>query len=88
MKLTEKTLEQEYLFHGKIIQVRLDKAELENGAVVNRDSGGASRRRQRCRSDRPERVVVCPPVPLSLQPGTAGTCLPESWKRAKIPLRR
>ena len=37
MKLTEKTLEQEYLFHGKIIQVRLDKAELENGAVVNRE---------------------------------------------------
>ncbi len=37
MKLTEKTLEQEYLFHGRIIQVRLDKAELENGAVVNRE---------------------------------------------------
>ncbi len=37
MKLTEKTLEQQYLFHGKIIQVRLDKAELENGAVVNRE---------------------------------------------------
>lgn len=37
MKLTEKTLEQQYLFHGRIIQVRLDKAELENGAVVNRE---------------------------------------------------
>lgn len=37
MKLTEKTLEQQYLFHGKIIQVRLDKAELENGAVVDRE---------------------------------------------------
>ena len=37
MKLTEKTLEQKYLYHGKIIQVRLDKAELENGAVVGRE---------------------------------------------------
>lgn len=37
MKLTEKTLNQEYLFHGKIIQVRLDDAELENGAVVKRE---------------------------------------------------
>ena len=37
MKLTEKTLEQQYLFHGRIIQVRLDKAELENGMVVNRE---------------------------------------------------
>lgn len=37
MKLTEKTLEQQYLFHGHIIQVRLDKAELENGAVVDRE---------------------------------------------------
>ena len=37
MKLTEKTVHQEYLYRGKIINVRLDDAELENGNLVKRE---------------------------------------------------
>lgn len=37
MHLVEKTIEKETVFEGKIITVRKDKAELENGKVVNRE---------------------------------------------------
>ena len=37
MHLQEKTVESEPIFDGKIIKVRKDKAELENGAVVTRE---------------------------------------------------
>ena len=37
MHLFEKTVESEPIFDGKIIKVKKDKAELENGEVVNRE---------------------------------------------------
>ena len=37
MKLTEKTVSQTYLYRGKIINVRLDDAELENGKLAKRE---------------------------------------------------
>ncbi len=37
MKLTEKTLEQNYIYRGKILDFHVDKAELENGRVVTRE---------------------------------------------------
>ena len=37
MKLTEKTLSQEYKYRGKIVNLRVDDAELENGHVTNRE---------------------------------------------------
>lgn len=37
MKLTEKTLEQNYIYRGKILDFHVDRAELENGRVVNRE---------------------------------------------------
>lgn len=37
MKLTEKTLEQEYKFKGHIFNVRVDKVELPDGNVANRE---------------------------------------------------
>ncbi|MCD7731192.1 MAG: NUDIX hydrolase [Oscillospiraceae bacterium] len=37
MHLQEKTVGSEPIFDGKIIKVQRDKAELENGAVVNRE---------------------------------------------------
>lgn len=37
MHLFEKTVESELIFDGKIITVRKDKAELENGEIVNRE---------------------------------------------------
>lgn len=37
MKLTEKTLEQNYIYRGKILDFHLDKAELENGRTVTRE---------------------------------------------------
>ena len=40
----EKTVESRVLFEGKIITVRLDKAELPNGRVASPGSGGAPRR--------------------------------------------
>jgi ADP-ribose pyrophosphatase len=43
MKLTEKTLEQKYLYRGKILDFHVDRAELENGRVTTRecvDHGG------------------------------------------------
>ena len=44
MHLQEKTVGSETIFEGKIIEVHMDKAELENGAVVTRElvihSGG------------------------------------------------
>lgn len=46
MKLTEKTLEQNYIYRGKILEFHVDKAELENGRVVTREcvdhNGGVS----------------------------------------------
>lgn len=36
MELMEKTVESRVLFEGKIITVRLDKAELPNGRVASR----------------------------------------------------
>ena len=37
MHLFEKTVESELIFDGKIISVKKDKAELENGEIVNRE---------------------------------------------------
>lgn len=37
MKLLEKTLEQNYIYRGKIISVHLDRAELADGRVVTRE---------------------------------------------------
>lgn len=37
MHLFEKTVESELVFDGKIITVKKDKAELENGEIVNRE---------------------------------------------------
>jgi ADP-ribose pyrophosphatase len=37
MKLTEKTLEQNYIYRGKILDFHVDRAELENGRVVTRE---------------------------------------------------
>jgi len=37
MKLTEKTLSREYRYRGKIINLRVDRAQLENGRVVSRE---------------------------------------------------
>lgn len=37
MKLTEKTLEQDYIYRGKILDFHVDKAELENGRAVKRE---------------------------------------------------
>lgn len=37
MKLTEKTLRQEYKYRGKIVNLRVDDAELENGHVTKRE---------------------------------------------------
>ncbi|HOO32044.1 MAG TPA: NUDIX hydrolase [Thermotogota bacterium] len=36
-KLTEKEIKREYKYHGKIINVRIDTVELENGAVSTRE---------------------------------------------------
>ena len=44
MHLSEKTIEKEVVFEGRIITVRKDKAELEDGTVAGRElvihSGG------------------------------------------------
>lgn len=37
MKLTEKTLEQDYIYRGKILDFHVDRAELENGRTVKRE---------------------------------------------------
>ena len=37
MKLTEKTLQKNYLYRGKILNLRRDDAELENGRQVTRE---------------------------------------------------
>lgn len=37
MDLTEKTLKKEYIFNGKIINLRVDEALLPNGAVAKRE---------------------------------------------------
>lgn len=37
MKLTEKTLEQNYIYRGKILDFHVDRAELENGRAVKRE---------------------------------------------------
>jgi ADP-ribose pyrophosphatase len=37
MKLTEKTLGQNYIYRGKILDFHVDKAELENGRAVTRE---------------------------------------------------
>lgn len=37
MKLTEKTVSQDYKYNGKIINLRVDDAELENGRIVKRE---------------------------------------------------
>ncbi len=37
MKLTEKTLEQNYLYRGRVLDFHVDKAELENGRTVTRE---------------------------------------------------
>ena len=37
MKLTEKTLEQNYIYRGKILDFHVDRAELENGRAVTRE---------------------------------------------------
>ena len=37
MKLTEKTLSQNYVYRGKIVNMRVDDAELENGRVTKRE---------------------------------------------------
>jgi ADP-ribose pyrophosphatase len=37
MKLTEKTLEQNYIYRGKILDFHVDRAELKNGRIVTRE---------------------------------------------------
>ncbi|MVB10901.1 ADP-ribose pyrophosphatase [Caprobacter fermentans] len=37
MKLTEKTLEQNYLYRGKILDLHVDRAELIDGRIVKRE---------------------------------------------------
>lgn len=37
MKLTEKTLEQNYIYRGRILDFHVDKAELVSGKVVTRE---------------------------------------------------
>lgn len=37
MKLTEETLEQNYIYRGKILDFHVDKARLENGRIVTRE---------------------------------------------------
>lgn len=37
MKLTEKTIEQNYIYNGRILNFHVDKAELENGKIVTRE---------------------------------------------------
>ena len=37
MHLFEKTVDSELIFDGKIINVKKDKAELENGEIVTRE---------------------------------------------------
>lgn len=37
MKLTEKTLEQNYIYRGKILDFHVDKVELENGRLTKRE---------------------------------------------------
>ncbi|MCI1966613.1 MAG: NUDIX hydrolase [Oscillospiraceae bacterium] len=37
MKLTEKTLEQNYIYHGKILDFHVDRAELVSGRIVSRE---------------------------------------------------
>lgn len=37
MNLTEKQISSEYMFKGKIINLRCDKAELPNGVIANRE---------------------------------------------------
>lgn len=37
VKLTEKTLEQNYIYRGRIVDFHVDKAELENGRTVTRE---------------------------------------------------
>lgn len=46
MKLTEKTLEQNYIYRGRILDFHVDQAELENGRTTTREcvdhNGGVS----------------------------------------------
>ncbi len=37
MKLTEKTVNQSYVYRGKIVNMRVDDAELENGRITKRE---------------------------------------------------
>ena len=37
MELAEKTIERKIVYHGVIVTVRMDRAELVNGKVVNRE---------------------------------------------------
>lgn len=37
MKLTEKTIDKKYIYEGKIINVRVDNAQLENGKITKRE---------------------------------------------------
>lgn len=37
MKLTEKTVSQSYVYQGKIVNMRVDDAELENGRITKRE---------------------------------------------------
>ena len=45
MKLTEKTLRKHVVYQGKIVNLRRDDAELENGRQVLARGGGAPGRR-------------------------------------------
>lgn len=37
MKLTERTLDQNYIYHGRILDLHIDRAELADGRVVTRE---------------------------------------------------
>lgn len=50
--LEEKQLSSEYIFKGRIINLRVDKAALPNGPRRNAGGYRASRRGLRCCSDR------------------------------------
>ena len=72
MKLEEKTLEKEYIYNGKIINVRVDVAELPNGRKGKEGSSRTSRRSGNSCIDRRYGGAACQTVPLSLYGGNSG----------------
>ena len=83
MELMEKTVESRVLFEGKIITVRLDKAELPNGRVASREvvehpggGGGSGRAGAGQAGDGLPEKGVPVPLPQGRLPPAAGLCPP------------